>query len=86
LGRKCSAKVNGFGWSTAKMGEVVAARTTTRASYGVEGSKSSRGEGGLYRTYSALHNKPELPFLAKLVCVTLFGPKTETRTFWQRFS
>jgi hypothetical protein len=24
-----------------------------------------------------LHNKPELPFFAKLVCVTLFWPRME---------
>jgi len=34
--------------------------------------------------YSALHNKPELPFFAKLVCATLFGLKTEIQPLRER--
>jgi hypothetical protein len=33
-----------------------------------------------------LHNKPELPFLAKLVCTTLFGPKMEIQPLLQSFN
>jgi hypothetical protein len=36
------------------------------------------------RRYSALHNKPELPFLVELVCVTLFGPKMEIQPLCQK--
>jgi hypothetical protein len=36
--------------------------------------------------YSVLHNKPELPFFAKLVCTALFGPKMEIQPLLQRFN
>ena len=37
----------------------------------------------LYLYYSVLHNKPELPFFAKLVCTTLFKPKMEIQPLLQ---
>ena len=37
------------------------------------------------RFYSALHNKPELPFFAKLVCATLFRLKMEIWALLQTF-
>ena len=33
-----------------------------------------------------LHNKPELPFFAKLVCATLFGLKTEIQPLHKRLT
>jgi len=40
----------------------------------------------LFFAYSVLHNKPELPFFAKLVCTALFGPKMEIQPLLQRFN
>ena len=44
-----------------------------------------RSENSYLVAYSALHNKPELPFFAKLVCATLFRLKMEIRALFQSF-
>jgi len=35
-------------------------------------------------SYSVLHNKPEFPTFAKLVCVTLLRPKVEIQPLFQK--
>ena len=50
------------------------------------GRNKSRNFDHSLKLYSVLHNKPELPFFAKLVCVTLFWPKMEIQPLLQSFN